>query len=199
VKAPPPILVYQALMEAVKVRIAVLRRLTTGALSIGEERLTWEFAALQLRMVLEQIAFASLCANKDAYAAIHENFAEHWKAARILEELARVHPGFYPQPVRLDHIKETGVRHFALVDGYLTQEEFIRLYDVCSQAIHTANPFGDLSPIDFGLSVAEWVTRIQTLLDTHVIRLLGVPELWLVQMSAGPGRRVQVAVAAPHP
>jgi hypothetical protein len=193
----PPIHIYRALMESAKVRIACLRRLTGGGFSLGDERLNWECAALQLRMVLELIAFASLCAHKAAYSAVHKKFATHWKAALLLKELAKVHPEFYPQPVRLDHIKDSGSRHFAPVEGYLTQDEFVRLYDACSKTIHTPNPFGDLKPIDFGLAVADWVTRIQTLLDTHFIRLYGLPELWLVQMSAGPEGRVQVAVAGP--
>ncbi|MBI3401650.1 MAG: hypothetical protein HY048_09540 [Acidobacteria bacterium] len=170
-----------------------------GSLSLGDDRLNWELAALQLRMVLELIAFASLCAHKDTYAAVHANFAKHWKASLLLKELASMHPDFYPKPVRFDHIKEGGVRHFARVDGFLTQEEFVRLYDVCSQVIHTANPFGELKPIDFGLSVAAWVERIQALLDTHFIRLYGNPQLWVVQMGAGTGGSVHVAVAEPKP
>jgi hypothetical protein len=51
----PQVLVYQALMEGIKKRTACLRRLAKGELSLGDERLNWELAALQLRMVLESI------------------------------------------------------------------------------------------------------------------------------------------------
>jgi len=195
--ATPPIAIYRALMEVVKTRIACLRRLASGAISLGDQRLDWEAAALQLRMVLELIAFSSLCAHKDAYAAAHANFAKHWKAALLLKELAQLHPDFYPQPVRLDHIKPDGTRHFGAVKDYLTQEEFVTLYNVCSRAVHTANPFGDLSPIDFGFGIGAWVGRIQALLDTHWIRLYESPQVWVVQMSAGPEGQVQIAVAEP--
>lgn len=197
--SPPPILVYQALMEDIKRRITCLRRLASGSLSLEDARLNWELAALQLRMVLESIAFASLSAHRDAYASVHAKFAQHWKAALLLKELAVIHPEFYPQPVRFDHVKEGGIKHFARADGYLTQEEFIELYDVCSQIIHMHNPFGELKPIDVRLSLGEWVARIQALLDTHFICMHGIEQLWVVHMSGRSDGGVQVAVAEPTP
>lgn len=194
----PPILIYQALMEDIKRRINCLRRIASGATSLGDDRLNWELSALQLRMVLESIAFASLSAHRDVYAGVHAKFSTHWKAARLLKELAALHPQFYPQPVRFDHQKTDGTRHFAGVSDFLTQAEFIELYDVCSQLIHTHNPFGDLSPIKIRLPLAEWVGKIQALLDTHFIRMHGVEQLWIVQMAGGPNGAVQVAVAEPR-
>lgn len=193
-----PILVYRSLMELAKTRIACIRRIASGSLSLGDDRLNWELAALQLRMVLELVAFASLSAHKGAYAAAHANFARHWKAALLLKELAAIHPDFYPQPRRLDRLKDGGVAHFDQVDDFLTQEQFVTLYDLCSQVVHTANPFGDLKPIDFGVSVATWVDRIQALLDCHFIRMYESPQLWVVQMKAGPTGSVQIAVAEPR-
>ena len=70
-----PILVYQALMEDVKRRIGCLRRIAYADLSLGDERLNWEVSALQLRMVLESIAFASLSAHRDIYSRVHAKFA----------------------------------------------------------------------------------------------------------------------------
>lgn len=194
----PPILVYQALMEDAKRRIGCLRRIASGDLSLGDDRLNWELSALQLRMVLESIAFASLSAHRDAYSRVHAKFATHWKAALLVKELAAIHPHFYPQPMRLDRLKEGGVRHFARVEGYLTQEEFVELYDVCSQLIHMHNPFGDLTPISIRLTLAEWVDRIQSLLDTHFIQMHRINQLWVVQMAGGPNNSVQVAVAEPR-
>src|SRR5207253_1559532 len=114
-------------------RIACLRRLAAGALSLGDERLDWELSALQLRMVLESIAFASLSAHRDAYSRVHAKFSTHWKAALLVKELAAIHPEFYPQPMRLDQVTKGGIRRFGRVDEYLTQNEFVELYDVCSQ------------------------------------------------------------------
>ncbi len=185
-------------MEDAKRRIGCLRRIASDDLSLGDDRLNWELSALQLRMVLESIAFASLSAHRDAYSRVHAKFATHWKAALLVKELAAIHPQFYPQPMRLDRLKEGGIRHFARVEGYLSQEEFVELYDVCSQLIHMHNPFGDLTPISIRLTLAEWVGRIQGLLDTHFIQMHGINQLWVVQMAGGPNNSVQVAVAEPR-
>jgi hypothetical protein len=193
----PPILVYQALMESIKGRISCLRRLASGELTLGDERTNWELAALQLRTILESIAFASMAAHRDAYASVHAKFAQHWKAAKILHELAAIHPNFYPQPMRIGQPGDGGVRKLSGVEDYLTQQEFVELYDICSQMIHAHNPFGDLAPIDARLSLADWVGRIQALLDTHMTRMYGSQQRWVVQMAGGPGGRVQVAVAEP--
>jgi hypothetical protein len=193
----PPILVYRALMEDIKRRLGCLRWLASGDLSLGDERLNWELSALQLRMVLESIAFASLSAHRDSYSRVHAKFATHWKAARLMRELAAIHPEFYPQPLRLDRLKEGGIRHFARLDGFLTQDEFVELYDVCSQLIHMHNPFGELKPIYIRLTLGEWISRIQALLKTHFIQMHGIDQLWVVQMEGGENNAVQVAVAEP--
>ncbi len=193
----PPILVYQALMQSVKNRIAGLRRLATGSLSLGDERLNWEWAALQLRMVLEGVAFASLAAQRDAYAKVHARFAEHWNASWLLRDLRKVNPEFYPQPKRMTDGSREGVKRLEEVKDYLTEAEFAELYELCSQIIHSHNPFGDLKPIDTRLTLIEWIGRIEALLDTHVIRPHGSNQRWIVQMSAVPDGTVQVAVAEP--
>ena len=185
-------------MKDIKGRIACLRRLAMGSLSLGDDRLNWELAALQLRMVLESIAFASLSAHRDAYSQVHAKFAQHWKAALLLKELSAIHPEFYPQPVRFDHVKEGGIKHFERVDGgYLTQEEFIELYDICSRLIHMHNPFSDLKQIDVRLSLEGWVSRIQALLDTHFIQMHELEHLWLVQVHMSDNADVHVFVAEP--
>jgi hypothetical protein len=195
----PPILVYRALMEDVKKRTACLHCIASGTLSLGDDRMNWELAALQLRMVLESIAFASLSAHRGAYSRVHAKFTRHWKAALLVKELAAIHPKFYPQPMRFERVKEGGVRHFARVDGYLTQDEFVELYDVCSQLIHMHNPFGELKPIHIRLTLADWIGRIHALLDTHFIEMHGIHQVWVVQMASGPNNAVQVAVAEPTP
>ena len=143
-------------MEAVKARIALLDNLAKGSVSLGDARHNWELVALQLRMTLELIAFSSLCVTRDAYATAHSNFREHWNAKRLLGEIGKIHPGFYPKPVRFTGAEQGEVRFSELPDGFLTKDEFVRLYDACSKTIHTANPFGELRPIDFERSLPEW-------------------------------------------
>lgn len=94
---------------------------------------------LQLRKVLELIAFGSLTANQAKYAAAHAQFEKHWKAAKILKDLETVNPDFYPRPAKLTKVPVKGeaANYALLTDGFLTKDEFVFLYDISSAVIHT--------------------------------------------------------------
>ena len=72
------------------------------------------------------------------------------------------------------------------------------LYDKCSEVIHTRNPFSTSEPkIDFVHSVDQWLSKIMALLQLHLIRLAGSPEVWLVSMHEPSDGRVHAYVAGP--
>lgn len=191
--------VYCDLMEEAKSRIALLQRITTGSLRHGTENFEYECASLQLRKVLESIAFGSLCANKPAYAKVHANFERHHRAKDLLRALEKVNPHFYPTPMRFGQSTTPGVKHLDRVDdGYLTPNEFVDLYDTCSKVLHVWNPFSpDARHINFGRTVAEWVQRIQRLLDMHLMHLAGSDDVWVIQMVSPEDGKVHAFPASP--
>jgi len=140
---PTEIEIYGNYMADVRARIDLVR----GLLTIGVTQAMPEFALaevifLQLRKVLELIAFASLAANKDAYATAYPTFAEDWKAKRILEKIGELNPDFYP--MALDEPQEIapGRKHFDRpATGFLTKDEFVTLYQAASEVLHTRNPY----------------------------------------------------------
>jgi hypothetical protein len=75
---------YCSCMEDVKNRLAVVRTVTQGQLSTGNELFNYELVSVQLRKSLELVAFASMTANKKIYAEAHAGFANHWKAKEML-------------------------------------------------------------------------------------------------------------------
>lgn len=190
---------YCSCMEDVKRRLAVVNTMAKRSLTIGSEDFDYEFVALQLRKSLELIAFASMTANKKLYAKAHANFANHWKAKTMLSSLDRIHLGFYPQPIFLDHVKESGAKHFDHVkDGYLTKDDFVTLYDLCSEVLHTWNPFTSKKRyIDFKRSVSEWSQRITRLLKLHLMRFVDRDEVWVVEMESDPDKKVRAFISAP--
>jgi len=175
---------YCNCMEDVKRRIAVIQAVVGGASPLGREDFDGELVCLHLRKVLEQIAFASLSAHKDAYAQAHVDFALHWNAKRLLKKLEKVHPNFYPRPVKVEGPDTRGVKHLVdLTDGFLTRDDFEFLYDKASEALHVWNPFkASRQVVNFERSIAEWTTRICSLLNEHWIRLYGSEDVWFVQM-----------------
>jgi len=78
------------------------------------------------------------------------------------------------------------------------RDEFVELYDVCSKAIHTRNPFSASSVINFRLSVLEWVSHIERLLALHLMRLVGTPQLWLAELSSPTDGRAHTYIAGPE-
>ncbi|MBI4378671.1 MAG: hypothetical protein HY578_06215 [Nitrospinae bacterium] len=189
--------IYCICMEDVKSRLSVVKTVAGGQLSTGSELFDYEFVSVQIRKSLELVAFASMTANKNLYAEAHAGFANHWKAKDMLNNLKRLHPGFYPQPIRLDHVKESGDKHFEHVeDGYLTQDDFVTLYDLCSEVLHTWNPFTKKERhIDFKRSVAEWVQRIDRLLRLHLMRFVDREEIWVVDMEYSEDGKVHAFTA----
>lgn len=190
---------YCSCMEEVKSRLSLVKSVAQGQLSAGSELFNYELVSVNFRKSLELIAFASMTANKKIYEEAYTGFANHWKAKEMLSSLARLHPGFYPQPIKLDHVKPSGAKHFDRVpDGYLTQDDFLTLYDLCSEVLHTWNPFSKKERhIDFKLSVAEWTKRIEQLLQLHLMQFVDRPEIWIVDMAYSTDGKVHAIKASP--
>ncbi len=170
---------YCNCMEEVKLRVAIVLAVVEGGLTVGREDFDIELACIQLRKTLELVAFASLTANKERYAEVHADFESHWNAKRLLANLEKIHPHFYPKPVQFDRQDEKGIKHFGdVADGYLAREEFVTLYQNCSEVLHARNPFrSDPKVVNFGRSIREWASRIQMLLAVHVMQLAGTENL----------------------
>lgn len=104
----PDIAKYCHQMEEIKLRTNVVTSFLHGQSSAVYTPTTIECACLQIRKILELIAFASLIANKEAYTKVFSKVSKAWNAGDLLKELERVNPGFYPVPVTEVPSKQTG-------------------------------------------------------------------------------------------
>jgi hypothetical protein len=131
-----------------------------------------------------------LTADKEKYALAHAGFTEHWKAKRMLQELKKINPDFYPTPVMPPVLQSDGIKHLALVtEGFLAMDEFATLYDTASELLHVSNPFTLKGrQINLKYSAKEWVSRIKTLLTLHMMHLVD-DQRWIVEIrDTGPIR-----------
>jgi hypothetical protein len=172
-------------MSEAQKRLNWVRRLTTQQPSQEDQRYVDELVALQLRKLLELIAFGTLCANKQKYSEVYENFRSHWRAGKLLTNLERVHPDFYPTPLAgYEQNETTGLlKLISRTEGFLTRGDFEPLYDRCSALIHTRNPFTEEHETTAGTFRAlssTSVERIDALLRAHTMRLAGGQERWIV-------------------
>ena len=133
-----------------------------------------ETICLQFRKILEKIMLMSLVANQEAYAEQNEKFAKHYHAERIMRDLERINPEFYPVPTRQVH-KENAFDEWQRIEsGYLTKEELVHIYEICGGMMHAQNPFSASKPLEeIRKCFPEWLTKICILLNHHHIQLIG--------------------------
>jgi hypothetical protein len=184
-KSTEPMYLYAQQMREVKRRLEVIDYFLLAGGHALYKPTTIESTCLQVRQILELIAFASLCANQKAYSAVHADFASSWNAEYLLRDLARVNPDFYPVPEAEEASADPKVKIHAveITDGFLTKEEFVKVYKKCSAMMHARNPYGSKTGHHyFEKALPEWRARIVKLLNVHRIKVLGHPGFWLIHM-----------------
>jgi hypothetical protein len=189
-------------MEEIKVRLSVFDFFLTGDGDALYKPTMIETVCLQLRKILELVAMASLVANKDAYSEAHKSFAKHWNAKRLLQDIEKLNPDFYPRPVVLAPPKSSEAKlHFIDRDGdYLTKDEFVEIYLRCSKMLHADNPFAKkVDYKEYEKELPKWREKIVNLLDLHWISLLDKKELYLIQMSGEADGKVNLYSTVPGP
>ena len=163
-------------MEQLLPRFELVKCVFAKQVTSGHDFLDAEIVFLQFRKMLEQIAFASLVANKDIYSKVYASFANDWRATKMLKQVEELNPEFYPQPLKEGLRKvEGGKRRIhlePLVDGFLTKDDFVQLYDRCGDLLHSQNPYKAVSTIHLGRSPKEWLSRIQHLVALHRAQLV---------------------------
>lgn len=179
---------YRTQLMDIKKRMSVVRAFHQGNTHAIYRITTVESCCLQIRKILELIAFGSLVANKEVYSQEREKFATDWNAKFILRDMARINPEFYPRPILQNLSSKVGVEsewENLPESEFLTQEDFVKVYDKCGAIMHAANPFGkQIDTIGYQNQITDWCSKIINLLNAHTIRLVGDEKnIYLFQMN----------------
>jgi hypothetical protein len=178
-------------MEQLLPRFELVKRVFAKQVTSGHAFLDVEIVFLQFRKMLEQIAFSSLAANKTVYSTVRASFATDWHATKMLKQVEELNPEYYPQPLKEASRKvEGGKRRIhlePLLDGFLTKDEFARLYDHCGNLLHSQNPYKAAGSIHVGHSPKEWLSRIQNLVALHRAKLV-TGAYWIVTVPDKDGK-----------
>lgn len=176
---------YRTCMEKVRHRCGIIERLEASPLPPpNDDFLTTELIFVQFRKVLELIAYASLAANKEKYAAADSRYHLHWRAKDMLDDVEKVNPGFYPMPVLPPVKKADGTLYFARpTSAYLAKDDFVTLYDLASGVLHMRNPFSQKPIAASTYTVTAWRKMIEVLLSTHFV-VFPDRSRWLVSIPA---------------
>jgi hypothetical protein len=96
-----------------------------------------------------------------------------------------VNPNYYPVPLQPPRETAPGFKIFdRAMQGFLSKEDFVTLYDTSAEWPHCRNPYAPGDPTtNVKYTVDVWSLRIKTLLIWHFVQLADVPELWIVQVA----------------
>lgn len=189
---------YTDLMGEVKLRLLYIEKLagqfsSVGGRTFGDNVFIYESMCLQLRKVLELIAFSTLVANQKTIEPSLKGYEEFWKAKVILKKVAALNPHFFPMPVRVFERPDgrTQLEVEPREDAFALAE-FPELYDACSQVVHTNNPYSAQTLTPIGRPFTAWVQRMRNLLQTHLVYLTR-DDLQFVDMLDWSNGTVQIA------
>ncbi len=144
-----------------------------------------EFCVLQIRKILELVALSALVSDADVYKDKLGKIETMWNARLILQDIERIHPGFYPQPVRTDEKNE--YEWIDIEEEYLTKDKFVKVYEKCGKFLHAASPFIDEATTQqeyqqIWVAIPQWRNWILRLLNRHIIKLYNQKELFYIIM-----------------
>jgi len=166
-----------------------------------------ECIILQLRKILELIAFASISPNKDEYIKLrksqkHPDYRKDFHAKRILDTISKVNSRFYPEPfiIKPQMKFEAGkqLKQVVPFDGdYLNKKKFENLYDRLGKYLHADNPLGnDKGFENFKHDIPVFIEQIRCLLRQHLVVISEAKacNLWMVTMGSN-NESVQMVIA----
>lgn len=176
---------YCALMNEVKKRTVAIINMQRGLMTTSYKATNIEFMCLQIRKILELISMGSLVLNKEEFEAIGQKYAQYWNARLILQDIERLNPDFYPIPVQEVPSTRPCVKNELQnkTTGFLTRDDFVKVYEKCGKMMHANNPFGSQADLEYYTAkIPKWEDLIIGLLNNHIIHLKGVEGFYAIHM-----------------
>ena len=191
----PDIQAYTSVMEEIRRRTTLVSALFSNQVTVMYKATQVESMVLQVRMITELIALASLAANKEIFEENQRKFEKHWHPSKILKDVEGLNPSFYPKPILEVPSSTAGVKRdlVAVTTGFMARDELIEVHGRCGSALHAQNPYGKAR--DYGAyenMIPTWMERIMRLLNCHQIRLLDSERLYVVHMKEPQDDRVHM-------
>ena len=173
---------YLAVMRDIQRRMEIVVRLINQEIGLMYPLIRLEFITLQIRMIIESIALASLSANKSLFEEEGNKFRKRYKANQNFKSIEKKNPDFYPKPIEED---PSGIPFniIYIEDGFMTRDEIIKVYVHCGNFLHAKNPYGKKRDYEgFITRVPNWMNKINRLLNNHLIKLLDDEGEYIVTM-----------------
>ena len=179
---------YLNQMELIKLRQSVISNIICKKNTTGYKYSDIEICVLEIRKIIELIAMGSMVSNIDKYSEIHDKYQHDWNARYIFNDIERINPSFYPEPIEID--KSGPYDKFITVStDYLSKDDAIKVYDKCNAFLHEDNPFKEKHDTTFYESnIPIWNGKIVKLLNTHLVHLYDDKIYYIVMKSDIDGK-----------
>lgn len=161
---------YLGQMNYVKLRMDAISSILKKETTTLYKYTNVEFMVLQIRKIIEHLAMGNLIANKERYSEINEKFYKNWNAKLIFRDIERINSKFFPEPINID--KSGKIDKWITKENFMTQNDAINIYEKCSGFLHTSNPFGAQTEIDYYVRMIPiWYMQIINLTNTHLVHM----------------------------
>ena len=149
----PPLEVYRTHMVEFKVRLICCERVASATKpTTGFDALDSEFCFLQLRRLIELVAFSSALRDEERYRALrqiqqqnnpkdHGDHARDREAPEILRRMVQISPYCLPIPLKMETKKADAAIQFDRKNISVTHGRLIEIYQICGGFLHAKNPF----------------------------------------------------------
>ena len=122
-----------------------------------------EFMWLQLRQIVELVAYSAIAADEERYAALRQDqdknadYRVDSKPAKVLKHLSQISPYFLPKSLGIMVPQADGTKHFESGPEVAVLGRFLDIHDTAGQHLHAINPFneGDVKDLKERLAAAR--------------------------------------------
>jgi hypothetical protein len=185
---------YANIMQEIKIRIWAINAGVGGHLPVLPPPIVQEHCFLQLRMICELIALSCLVAHGDVKGTDAPKLQKEWSAEKIMNELEKLHPEFYPLAVKRENLT------IRAIDPQPCEKlELLRIYGKCGDALHRGRLKTLLSQttpktVDYKeiLSIGR---KIIDLLTHHIITSADQRTYFICILKNDEDGRVTIAIA----
>lgn len=186
---------YVSLMEEIKHRANVIEHLGVIPDVLMYRPVYLESIALQLRMILENLAIACLIANGESLANMPKTILKEYNPEKLLKRLEEINPTCYPQPIVLNEsasskaagLDPSQVDQFRgeLIDrqdeDWLRREEISACYGRLGDLLHRKNPLrGEADLRYFERQLPAWYQQIVNLITHHKVGIAEEGKMYIV-------------------
>ena len=177
---------YLEQLREVKQRGNVFQAFSRGTINAIYDEATVEVATLQLRKILELLAFGFVLATGEKAIPAYASFVKFKNVKEFFTQLRKLNEDYYPDPVVQQRDGQVDMQWLDLAaDEYLTPEEFAILFEHCDRILEPRR-IGAL-PMSLEQCKAanlRWYKKIVRLLNAHLVHLEGNDVTYLFQMGS---------------